>query len=115
MRPAPYCWSEAFLTNINNHDNRQKVMSIKNGCMCSILQQVCFTQELMRNVALLVCGHNVIRRMLRMMQDRRHFLYVAVCCLNELLQTTNTKLLFFDFIRYSLGRGASSDSSDVLA
>ncbi len=95
MRPTPFCWSEAFPAHIDNHDNRQTMMSIKHGCMCSILTaslQMPFTKDVMRNVVFLVSGHNFIRRMLSMMQNRQHFLYVAVCCLDALLQPTNTKL-----------------------
>lgn len=65
----------------------------KTAACAAFSQQACFTQEFMRHVAFLVCGHNVIRRMLSMTQNR-HFLYVAVCCLEALLQTTNAKLLY---------------------
>ena len=97
MRPTPCCWSDAFSAHIDNHDNRQTVVSIKKRLHGS--QQVCLTQELMRNAAFLVRGHNIVRRMLSMVPNRRHFLYVAVCCLDALLQTTNAKLLYF-FIFY---------------
>ena len=34
--PIPYCWSDALPAHIDSHDNRQIMMSVKHGCMCSI-------------------------------------------------------------------------------